>query len=131
MVAETRETSAPVPMLLSATGNDPCVRRSSAALSSTFSLTAFGGGNPVQASNEEATMADSDERIREIAYYIWENEGRPEGQADRHWRTAEEIVQAQEAEGTNAEGEPPPEQPSDYVTPLAVLKRGSSSSGSG
>jgi PAS domain S-box-containing protein len=59
------------------------------------------------------------------------NEGRPEGQADRHWRTAEEIVWAQDAEGTNAEGEPAPEQPSDYVTPLATLFRGSSSSGSG
>jgi hypothetical protein len=78
-------------------------------------------------SNEEATMTDWDKRIREIAYYIWENEGRPEGQADRHWRTAEEIVRAQEAEGTNTEGEPP----SEYVTPLATLFRSSSSSGSG
>jgi hypothetical protein len=78
-------------------------------------------------SNKEATLADRDQRIREIAYYIWQNEGRPEGQADRHWRTAEEIIRAQEAEGTNAEGEPSPEQPPDYVTPLATLFRGSSS----
>jgi hypothetical protein len=26
-----------------------------------------------------------DQRLRERAYRIWEQEGRPEGQADRHW----------------------------------------------
>ena len=37
-------------------------------------------------------MNDRDRRIREIAYFIWEEEGRPEGQADRHWLTAPSIV---------------------------------------
>ncbi|MBW6425569.1 DUF2934 domain-containing protein [Rhizobium sp. XQZ8] len=31
-----------------------------------------------------------DEKIREIAHRRWEQEGRPEGQHDRHWREAEQ-----------------------------------------
>ena len=37
-------------------------------------------------------MAESDRHgehaLRERAYYIWERDGRPEGQADNHWRQA-------------------------------------------
>jgi len=39
-----------------------------------------------------AYMAESDRHgehaLRERAYYIWERDGRPEGQADNHWRQA-------------------------------------------
>ena len=52
-------------------------------------------------------MNDRDNRIREIAYFIWESEGFPEGRADLHWRMAESIVDEEEAEPTDAEGEPP------------------------
>ena len=38
------------------------------------------------------------ERIRERAYLIWCASGRPEGEADQHWLTAErEILQAAKA----------------------------------
>ena len=39
-------------------------------------------------------MADADlhERIQRRAYALWEQEGRPEGQADDHWRQAEAEV---------------------------------------
>jgi len=67
-------------------------------------------------------------RIREIAYSIWREEGRPEGQAERHWRTAQRIVEREEVERTTSEGEPPGHAPAEYVTPLAALKRASSSS---
>ena len=30
-------------------------------------------------------------RVRERAYYLWLEEGRPEGQAERHWRRASAI----------------------------------------
>lgn len=30
----------------------------------------------------------SEQQIRERAYQIWENEGRPEGRSDEHWRIA-------------------------------------------
>ena len=31
---------------------------------------------------------DSEHAVRERAYYIWEREGRPEGQAEAHWLSA-------------------------------------------
>jgi hypothetical protein len=38
-------------------------------------------------------MTDKDRRIRELAYRIWEDEGRPEDQAERHWEMARKIVE--------------------------------------
>ena len=43
-----------------------------------------------------------DERIREMAYYLWEQEGRPENQADRHWAAAVAIVEAQDSAHENS-----------------------------
>ena len=37
-------------------------------------------------------MTDRDERIRELAYFLWLEEGRPEGEAERHWLAAETII---------------------------------------
>lgn len=39
---------------------------------------------------------DREQRIRELAYAIWEQEGRPEGQSERHWETAETAIKAME-----------------------------------
>ncbi|MCC5883176.1 MAG: DUF2934 domain-containing protein [Halomonas sp.] len=59
-------------------------------------------------------MAD-EERIRNLAYEIWESEGRPEGQQQRHWDMALKIVAAEQAAGMDAEleelGEPVEETP--------------------
>jgi DUF2934 family protein len=69
-------------------------------------------------------MTDKEKRIRETAYFIWEREGRPEGQADRHWEEAREIVESEDGERKNVEGEPPEdEHPAEYVTPLYTLTR--------
>ena len=35
-------------------------------------------------------------RIRDRAYAIWEQEGRPEGKQDEHWRRAEAEIAAEE-----------------------------------
>lgn len=35
-----------------------------------------------------------DERIRAIAYALWEEEGCPEGRAEAHWLRAEALVEA-------------------------------------
>ena len=43
--------------------------------------------NALGSSTEE--MAERDARIRERAYEIWEQEGRPFGQHERHWLQAE------------------------------------------
>jgi hypothetical protein len=34
---------------------------------------------------------DAEQEIREIAYFIWEREGRPEGSAQDHWERAIET----------------------------------------
>ena len=31
-------------------------------------------------------------QIREVAYFLWEQEGRPDGQAERHWDLARSLV---------------------------------------
>ena len=32
---------------------------------------------------------DAERRTRECAYFLWEQEGRPEGRADEHWYAAQ------------------------------------------
>ena len=52
-------------------------------------------------------MADDKERIREIAHRIWEEAGRPMGQADLHWEMAEkEVEDAERAKAALAEPRP-------------------------
>jgi DUF2934 family protein len=43
-------------------------------------------------------MTDRDERIREIAYFLWREEGSPEGLADHHWLAAEILVDSEPIE---------------------------------
>ncbi|XKH59643.1 DUF2934 domain-containing protein [Halomonas sediminis] len=55
------------------------------------------------------------ERVRYLAYKIWESEGRPEGQQQRHWDMALKIVATEQVAGTDATleevGEPLDEAP--------------------
>ena len=37
-----------------------------------------------------------DERIRDRAYALWEQNGRPEGRAEEHWHQAQSDVQAED-----------------------------------
>ncbi len=46
----------------------------------------------------EISHLDRDQRIRNIAYTIWEEEGRPDGRAEIHWLRACELVDAEAAE---------------------------------
>jgi len=43
-------------------------------------------------------MTNRERRIREIAYQLWEQEGRPEGQSERLWLAAEAQFAAEVAE---------------------------------
>lgn len=54
-------------------------------------------------------MKIDEARIRELAHQIWESEGRPEGQAERHWRMARSLAEAEQAQ--LAQREPPGEPP--------------------
>ena len=42
-----------------------------------------------------ATDDDSEQIIRTMAYYIWLDEGCPEGRADAHWQKAADLIAAQ------------------------------------
>ena len=52
-------------------------------------------------------MTDRDDRIREVAYFLWLEEGCPEGQAERHRRDTQAILKSLERK--RIEGEPPRE----------------------
>jgi hypothetical protein len=54
-------------------------------------------------------MDDREQRIRDIAFFLWEEEGCPEGRAPEHWAAAEALVDAQDAESKNREDEAPSE----------------------
>jgi hypothetical protein len=51
-------------------------------------------------------MDDREQRIREIAYFLWEQEGYPDGRAEEHWAAAEAVVDAQDAEQKKGEEDP-------------------------
>src|SRR3984957_20028359 len=53
---------------------------------------------------EERGTNDRAQHIRESAEYVWEQEGCPEDQAERHWSAAVAVVEAQDVEGENREG---------------------------
>ncbi|MBG6636230.1 DUF2934 domain-containing protein [Pseudomonas aeruginosa] len=42
-------------------------------------------------------MSADEKRIREFAYQIWESEGGPDGQAERHWAMARQRAEAEAA----------------------------------
>ena len=44
-------------------------------------------------------MNVNEQRIREFAFQIWESEGRPHGQHERHWKMASKLAEA-EAQAT-------------------------------
>ena len=45
---------------------------------------------------------DNEERIRELAYKLWVDEGCPEGRAVDHWLRATEIVETETLANTEA-----------------------------
>jgi hypothetical protein len=57
----------------------------------------------------ETIMPERIARIREIAYFLWLEEGCPEGQEERHWQAAEALLDADPLERKRIEGEPPGE----------------------
>src|SRR5271163_2566920 len=52
---------------------------------------------------------DRNDRIREVAYFLWLDEGRPEGEEARHWTTAEALLESEPEQRKRIEGEPPGE----------------------
>jgi hypothetical protein len=58
-------------------------------------------------------MADRDDQIREIAYFLWLGAGCPEGQAERYWRDAETLLESdpEPFQRMRIKGAPPVEPP--------------------
>jgi Protein of unknown function (DUF2934) len=71
-------------------------------------------------------MTDRDERIREIAYFLWLEHGSPDGDADRHWLAAETLVDTDPIGGDNIGGEAPGEP---NPLPIAKTMTGTASNG--
>jgi len=44
-----------------------------------------------------------EQRLREIAHRIWEDEGRPSGEDRRHWEMAKEILANEKIEGEDSD----------------------------
>jgi len=49
-----------------------------------------------------ASEQTREQRVREIAYRLWEQEGRPSGQDRRHWEMAEAIARDERLEGEDS-----------------------------
>lgn len=63
------------------------------------------GHPPAENNDQEATaraanpeVLDKDAYIRELAYQIWESEGWPEGESERHWNLAVQLSKMQEGD---------------------------------
>ncbi|AMK31798.1 DUF2934 domain-containing protein [Pseudomonas mosselii] len=70
-------------------------------------------------------MSVEEKRIREFAYQIWESEGKPAGQENRHWEMACKLAEAEAlapkaAPRKKAATKPKPATP--VEKPLAVKK---------
>ncbi|MDR3530078.1 MAG: DUF2934 domain-containing protein [Rhodopila sp.] len=55
-----------------------------------------------RAARREVTVSDTkqdfEQRIRERAYFLWQQDGCPDGHADQHWERARDIEAAREGD---------------------------------
>jgi hypothetical protein len=77
-------------------------------------------------------QADREARVREIAYFLWQQEGHPEGAGDRHWFAAEALCDSEGPERNGVEGEPPGDvkEPAQALPPAARKRKGATTVGS-
>jgi hypothetical protein len=68
------------------------------------------------------TTPDRNDRIREIAYFMWLDEGCPEGEEERHWTTSEALLESEPEQRKGNEGEPPGEPVVDAPTAPEVRR---------
>jgi hypothetical protein len=51
----------------------------------------------------DRSSASKEERIRRRAYEIWNREGRPDGEHERHWQQAEKELEGEEGAGESGD----------------------------
>ena len=60
---------------------------------------------------------DRDQRVKERAYELWENEGRPAGRHDDHWDQARREIEERDGDlASGMEAPPPLESPTKRTT---------------
>jgi hypothetical protein len=85
------------------------------------------GTPPAQSTSAEPeTTTDRNDRVRETAYFLWLEEGCPEGAAERHWLAAETLHDSDPVERKRVEGEPPGE-PVGNAQPIPRIRSGRAS----
>ena len=62
-------------------------------------------------------MSINEHRIREFAYQIWESEGKPHGQGERHWSMACKLVQTHSEISAGNDEQPPSTEPIEPISP--------------
>jgi hypothetical protein len=67
-------------------------------------------------------MSDNEQRIREAAYRVWEEEGRPNGQEHRHWASAAHRIDAEDS--TPAQPAPESDESAMQTVPASRTVRG-------
>lgn len=67
-------------------------------------------------------MADLESRIRERAYYLWQQEGCPEGRADVHWDQASELVAIEDNQKSTTRPAPAPGSNPDTIEPIEAVE---------
>jgi hypothetical protein len=67
-------------------------------------------------------MDDREKRIAELAFSLWEREGCPEGQAERHWHIAKDLIAKEDRQRKDVEGEPPGEKAEEDNQPRPTRK---------
>ena len=67
-------------------------------------------------------MTDREDRVRQLAYFLWLEEGCPQGEAERHWQAAEVLFESEPVERKEREGEPPGEPAGRAQTPPANVQ---------
>ena len=67
--------------------------------------------SPVKYILDDSSLDESS--IRDIAQQIWESEGKPEGQAARHWAMATELLKSRLAADGSLSDEPNIQSPAD------------------
>jgi hypothetical protein len=68
----------------------------------------------------------ADDEIRKRAHEIWEEEGRPEGRHDEHWRRAREDIQRQFEQATAHAGDNPDRLKATHAIEQAIEDPGAS-----
>jgi hypothetical protein len=72
------------------------------------------GTEPPSPKEEQSMDQTKEERIREKAHSMWEQEGRPEGQDSRHWEEAEKQLVEADSVAAGQPSKDPKREPRDH-----------------